>query len=376
MKQFKNLLILALGFSSMGCSKSSGYLPPPQTLKPVVVTPPKNFTSTDANTAYTAFNKYFYNPTAKLYYSSTTKSGLGAIWTQAIYWDLAMDVYQRTNDTAQLTKVTDMYAGAVAQYDNYNWNNNTTWFIYDDMMWWITALARANQLTGNAAYLQHAIDGFNHVWSGSYDPTAGGMFWDFQHSGKNACINYPTVIAAVRLYQITKDTSYLAKAKMIYAWSKTNLVNPTNGEVADHKIGDGAPGYQDYTYNQGTAIGAGVMLYKVTNDTTYLNDAKQYANYTMNNMCISGLLPAEGDFNEQGVMKSIFAQYIMMLINDGGQKQYLTWVQKNANTSWQNRDPARNLTYRDYSVVCPTGDIQSYEGSSGVTFMQLCPPAN
>ena len=379
MKNMMNTFLIALGFLSMSCNKSSGYMPPPQTLTPVKTTPatpPKNFTTADATTAYSAFNKYFYSSSAKLYYSSTAKNSLGAIWTQAIYWDLAMDVYQRTNDPAQMTMINNIYAGAVNQYDNYNWSNATDWFIYDDMMWWVTALARANQLTGNATYLQQSIAGFNHVWAGSYDPVDGGMFWDFQHSGKNACINYPTVIAAGRLYQITKDTTYLAKAKSIYAWAKTNLVNPANGEVADHKIGNGAPGYQDYTYNQGTAIGAAVMLYDVTKDASYITDATSYADYAKNNMCTNGLLPAEGDFNEQGVMKSIFAQYIMMLINDGGQKQYLTWVQQNANTGWQNRDAARNLTYRDYSVACPTGDIQSYEGSSVVTFMQICPPSN
>jgi predicted alpha-1,6-mannanase (GH76 family) len=375
MIQIKNFLLIAIGLFAVSCNKSSGYLPPAQNLKPVVTDTPKNFTLADATTAYQAFNTYFYNPSAKLYYSTTDKTDLGAIWTQAIYWDLAMDVYQRTNDPVQLTRITDMHTGAANQYDNYNWSNTTDWFIYDDMMWWVTALARANQITGNSLYLQESIAGFNHVWAGSYDPVDGGMFWDFQHSGKNACINYPTVIAAVRLYQITKDTSYLSKAKMIYAWAKTNLANPTNGEIADHKIGDGAPGYQDYTYNQGTAIGAAVMLYKITNDATYLADAKAYADYTKNSMCTNGLLPAEGDFNEQGVMKSIFAQYIMMLINDGGQTQYLSWVQQNANTGWQNRDPARNLTYRSYGVACPTGEIQSYEGSSVVTLMQVCPPS-
>jgi hypothetical protein len=94
----------------------------------------------------------------------------------------------------------------------------------------------------------------------------------------------------------------------------------------------------------------------------------------MNNMCNKGILPAEGDFNEQGVLKAIFAENIMLLINDAGQSQYLPWIQKNVNLGWQNRDASRNLTYRSYSVSCPTGDIQSYEASSIVTFMQVCPP--
>jgi predicted alpha-1,6-mannanase (GH76 family) len=218
-------------------------------------------------------------------------------------------MYERTKDRAQLAMINDIYQGNYNQYDGYNWDNTKTWFIYDDMMWWVIALARANQLTGNDVYLQKAISGFNRVWNGSYDSVNGGMFWDFKHSGKNACINYPTVIAAMRLYKITGDAAYLDKAKSIYRWAKANLFDAASGRVADHKIGNNPPGYEDYTYNQGTAIGAAVMLYKETKDKAYLADAKLAADYTRSKMSANGILPAEGDFNEQGILKAIFAQY-------------------------------------------------------------------
>src|ERR1035437_5962449 len=204
---------------------------------------PNGFNSGDATIAYKAFNDFFYSTPAKLYYSTTKQDKLAAIWTQAVYWDLAMDVYERNHKKSQLNFINDIYQGGYNQYDGYNWNNSTKWFIYDDMMWWIMALARAHEITGNQIYLQKAIEGFNHVWEGSYDKVDGGMFWDFKHSGKNACINYPTVIAAMRLYKITGDESYLTKAKSVYAWSRTNLFNSTNGRVADHKIKMDRPGY-------------------------------------------------------------------------------------------------------------------------------------
>ncbi|NNU34241.1 hypothetical protein HK413_08925 [Mucilaginibacter sp. S1162] len=80
--------------------------------------------------------------------------------------------------------------------------------------------ARANQLTGNATYLTTAQAGFDRVWNGSYDPVGGGMYWDFNHSGKNSCINFPTVIAAMRLYTITGNSAYLTKAQNIYTGPK------------------------------------------------------------------------------------------------------------------------------------------------------------
>lgn len=203
----------------------------------------------------------------------------------------------------------------------------------------------------------------------------GGMYWNFDHSGKNACINYPTVIAAMRLYHITGEEQYLDKAKEIYSWARKNLFQESTGRVADHKVGNDRPGYEDYTYNQGTAIGAAVMLYKQTGEQFYLDDAIAAADYTQNEMSNNeGILPAEGDWNEQGVLKAIFVRYMDMLIEDAGQEQYLPWLQKNAVTAWNNRDKSRTLMFRDYDVPCPTSDIQSFEASSAVGFMQVIPP--
>jgi predicted alpha-1,6-mannanase (GH76 family) len=373
----KSFIFVVLGACTAfwGCSKAKGVAPP--TINSDKDQPRIHTQSTPnddlADLAYSAFNTACFNPNTNLYYSTTNKDGIAAIWTQAIYWDMAMDVYKRTQTPTQLARVNDMYQGGFNQYDGYNWNNTTTWFIYDDMMWWVMALARANQITGNATYLQKAQSGFDRVWAGSYDPVSGGMFWDFNHSGKNSCINFPTVIAAMRLYSITGDNAYLTKAQSIYTWSKANLTNTTTGQVYDNKIGNNPPGGQAYTYNAGTAIGAAYALYKQSNNTAYLDDAKRYADYVKNNLCTNGILPAEGDFNEQGVMKAIFADYIMQLINEGQQTQYLSWIKDNITTGWLNRDKTRNLTYRNYAVACPTGYIQSYEASSLVTFMQLFP---
>lgn len=373
----KTIVAVAMGFATIAGFTCSEEKPNEgsKTISAAATTKAdSSFTLSDAERAYTQLNTYFYDTTRQLYYSNTLRDNVAAIWTQAIYWDLAMHVYERTDNAANKKRIEDIYQGNYRQYDGYNWNNHEVWFIWDDMMWWIAALARAHELTGNQTYLQKSKEGFAHVWEGSYDPAGGGMYWDFKKSGKNACINYPTVIAAMRLYKITGDTAYFKKAKSVYQWAKNNLFRATDGRVADHKIGNNPPGYEDYTYNQGTCIGAAVALYKETNDETYLNDAKLAANYTMNSMSTDGILPAEGDFNEQGILKSIFAHYIMQLVNDGRQEQYLPWIRQNINTGWQNRDRNRDLTHRDYANPCPTGVIQSYESSSIPTFMQVCDP--
>ena len=330
------------------------------------------FSAANATNAFNSFNANFYSTTDQLYYSTTEKKGMAAIWTQAVYWDIVMNAYQRTKDPNYLKMVNNIYEGGFKRYDGYNWNNTKVWFIYDDMMWWVISLTNAYQLTGNTAYLDKAKSGFQRIWIGSHDAEKGGMFWDFNHSGKNACINYPTVIAAMKLYAITKDPAYFTKAKDVYAWSKTNLFNSQTGRVADNKIGNNHPGYSDYTYNSGTCIGAAMLLYKATKSKDYLNEAKLCANYVKNTMCDSnGILPAEGNWNEQGVLKDILAQYLILLRPEDSQAVYTKWIDKNISSAWQNRDPDRGIMYRDYKIKCPKGIVQSYESSSAVAFMQL-----
>ncbi|WP_295768978.1 glycoside hydrolase family 76 protein [uncultured Mucilaginibacter sp.] len=368
------LFIVFASIHAASCSKGGDNVDNP---KPVPETKGEYYSTADATTAFNAFNTAYYSANDKLYYSTTERKDIGAIWTQAIYWDMAMHIYERTKDQTYYNLVTDMYDGGFKRYDGYNWDNTTTWFIYDDMMWWVISLARAYNITKNETYLTKAKAGFERVWNGSYDPIKGGMFWDFKHSGKNACINYPTAIAAMRLYQITKDEQYLNKAKSIYNWSRENLFDISNGRVADHKIGNNNPGYEDYTYNQGTCIGAAVMLYEVTKEQKYLDDANLAARYTQQRMSDSqGILPAEGDYNEQGVLKAIFAQYLAQLAKVYPEGNYDKWAVMNANYAWNNRDLARNIMHRNYKVPCPKGVVQSYESSSAVAFMQLFTPVS
>jgi hypothetical protein len=97
MNKIRCFLTIAVVLISVSCGKSNtpgvGPGDPP-------VLPPVSFTSKDATAAFNTFNKYFYSTTDKLYYSNTEKKDIGAIWTQAVYWDLIMDIYKRTGDAA------------------------------------------------------------------------------------------------------------------------------------------------------------------------------------------------------------------------------------------------------------------------------------
>lgn len=351
------IIIVALGLSLTSCGKED-----------------------TATIAYDAFNTTFYDKEFGVYYATTEKKGRAAIWTQAIYWDMAMDAWKRTGDERYRTLITDIYDGAGRQYAGYDWAVTKEWFIYDDIMWWVISFARAYQVTGEERYLNHSISGFDRVWSGlpgvdngSYDPERGGMFWGWKpdQRGKTACINYPTVIAAVLLYNITKDREYLDRAINVYDWSRKNLFDTKLGRIGDHQVPGNPTNWTTNLYNQATCIGSGVMLYEATGEDFYLQDAILAAEYTREHMSTSaGALQFKNGI-EQGIYTAIFAQYMALLINNCDQKQFLPWMQYNITTAWKNRDAKRNLTHKNIEEPCPTGKLEVYDASACPALMQL-----
>lgn len=345
----------------------------------------KTFTKKEADTAFDSFHNHYYNTRSGVYQTSIQNSKRAAIWTQAIFWDIAMNAYKRTGYNRYRKTIDDIFEGAAKEYDNYNWDNDKEWFIYDDIMWWVISLARAHEITGDKKYLELSESGFDRVWNGSrivgddgsYDKEKGGMRWGWephQRNGKMACINFPTVIGAMTLHNITGKQSYFDKAAEIYDWARNTLFDPIRGRIADHKNDRGRnPDWTTHLYNQASFIGAGVMLYNKTGEKKYLDDAVLAANYVRDSMCDeNGLLPFENGI-EQGIYCAIFAQYIIRLIEDGQQTQYLSWMHENIKAAWNNRDRNRTLTFKNFSQPCPSGDIEVYDASGCVALMQVMP---
>lgn len=339
------------------------------------------------------------------------KRSLAAIWIQAIYWDMAMNRFLQTKSQSDRRLVDSLYEGNYKYYSNFDFHNddpNTGWFIYDDIMWWTGALSRAysyfrSEKEAVSRYLKYAESSYRRVLfgsaqvgdPGSWDRQHGGMFWNWskpsqadwsrRDNGKAACINFPTVIAATTLFRMTSQKEYLAQAREIYDWAKSNLVR-ADGYVYD--MYHARPGGHDNLYNSGTAIGAAVSLYQLTKDIKYLNDAILVADYVKNIKCATteGFLPVcYGE--EQSVYAAIFIQYISLLIRDCGQYQYLPWLRYNINAGWAHRN-RYNITCPDFRVKAgdnmtwafsengreKTRTITSYDASAIPAMMLLVPP--
>ena len=148
---------------------------------------------------------------------------------------------------------------------------------YDDMEWLALAWLRAYNATGEEKYKEAALLLWEDIKTGWNEEQGGGIAWRKpQLDYKNTPANAPAVILAARLYKQFGKAEDLAWAKKIYDWQKANLVDPDTGFVWDGKNreGDGKIDKSwEFSYCQGVYIGAGVALYQVTGDKSYLADA-------------------------------------------------------------------------------------------------------
>ena len=393
--------------------------------------------------AYDDFNEVFLDKKRNIYMADTKQpsadhrgngyrdgdeSGCAAaIWCQAIMYDMVVNAYNRAQEEQDATRMEKyktlhdaIYKGEKAHYVNFDFHNpntNNGWFVYDDIMWWTCALARAYETFNVLDYLNYSEKSFCRVWygsskvgdDGSYaDPArfegkyGGGMFWEWQPIEKakphqpgdfrSACINFPTVIAACLLHRLvpegrTAPTAtrpvrqtkewYLEKAKEIYAWADATLVN-SNGRVADG-IHGGGPEFTDHLYNQATYIGASCLLYQLTQDINYLTKALKGADYVVNNMCgNTDILKYESGY-EQGIYAAIYAQYIKLLVYDCGLSEgtantYLEHIKKNIQRAFVAMDKTRGIQIGNFARNTKESDVVESYGASGMPALMLMFP--
>ena len=93
---------------------------------------------------------------------------------------------------------------------------------------------------------------------------------------RNTVTTAPAAELGALLYQQTHNVAYLQFAEKAYEWVRRCLQQPVN-LYADH-IGDrGVIEHRLWSYNQGTMIGAGTLLYQATGNSGYLYEARQTA---------------------------------------------------------------------------------------------------
>lgn len=295
-------------------------------------------------------------------------SGEG-FWTTAEIFEIIIDAYNRYGSAHHRDMINQIYNGFVADYGT-NWS----WNMYnDDIMWMVLACVRAYLATGNTTYLNQAKNHFDIVYSRAWSShLGGGLWWTTENYTKNSCINGPAAIAACYLAKLTGDSSYATKAANIYSWQRANLYEPATGKVYDSYDIYGNKNTWSSTYNQGTFIGAALMLYDYYGNSTYLNDAIKAADYTMNNMYSGGVMNNEEVGGDLPGFKGIFMRYIRKLIIDHNQTQYIPWLQKNAAVAWNNRN-TQGLIMTQWATRTRETSYSAWSCSAAVSLLINCP---
>ena len=257
----------------------------------------------------------------------------GGYWWAAHGVDNYVDRYNRTQQSAVLTKLTHLVNGTRIRNGNTLINH-----FYDDMEWMALALLRACDANTNLnhQYMTQVKTLFNDIVKGWDDVDGGGIHWNKNINGdgatKNACSNCPAMILAARLYQHTQEQQYLDWAVRIYEYMRDHCRFP-DGVMKDtpqnnnHEV--------TFSYNQGTWVGGLLELYKITGEEHYRQTATELMDLLLFGKWYSpkGIMNERQNYNQDdgGLFKGIFIRYLAQWILSGRldtdhQVRYTKWL--------------------------------------------------
>jgi hypothetical protein len=218
---------------------------------------------------------------------------------------------------------------------------------YDDNAWVGLDFLQEYSLIQQRSDLTRAEDVFHFVVSG-WDASTnvacpGGVFWeDVANSPRNTISNAPNAEVGLEIYQATHDAYYLRWAARMYDWVRGCLMN-SNGMYYDHLDDSGSVETSLWSYNQGTMIGAGVLLYRITGDRTYLKQAEQTAAASVSYYGSDGNL-----YHQPDVFNAIFFRNLFALGKINHDPSYARLAAVYADTAWlQNRQSTGLFTDPD-----------------------------
>jgi len=219
-------------------------------------------------------------------------------------------------------------------------------FFYDDNEWVGLFDVQRFLMTGDRTALTRAKQIFELVKSG-WDTDAshaapGGVFWTqatWSHD-RNTVSNMPGAELGLRLYQLTRQPSYLDWSRRMYDWTNTYLLSPDN-LYWDHLDLTGTIEKTFWSYNQGVPVGVNVLLYQTTHNKVYLQRAQQIAAAAYTYYVTGGRLDAQPPF-----FNSIFFKNLLLLESVTGGHEYRDAMSAYADRMWSTKRDAGTGLFR------------------------------
>ena len=171
----------------------------------------------------------------------------------------------------------------------------------------------------------------------------GGVPWEkiTVNGDRNTVSNATGAELGAQLYLRTGQASFLQEAEAMYNWVRSCLVQP-NGLYGDHIDSAGEIDPTEWTYNQGTMIGAGVMLYQATHQAVFLQQAEATGLAALSTYSLATMADQPVSFN------AIYVRNLLLLGAASGNPVFGRFAQYFANDAWHNvRDFDNNLFLAD-----------------------------
>ncbi|MFG1606953.1 glycoside hydrolase family 76 protein [Actinoplanes sp. NPDC049265] len=333
--------------------------------------------SANTDAALTALNNAFLvsNGNQRYYKESLGKTDKDYFWRQALDIQAVEDVYESTGraETRDLIgRLLDTFLqqnqGNGGLYD-WNWNQ-----FNDDLLWAGLAFVRGYRITGNATYLSQAQYAFNRAYDRGWDTAlGGGLWWSIEKTKKSALSNSPAVILGSLIYEAGGNRAYLDKARAIYDWTWSRLLDRNTGGVHEQMNADGSLEPGQTVYSAGAFVGAAQAMYRDYRGQSLFDDAKRTTDFVIRERTTNGIMT---NGQREGTWQSEFARGMGEFVRQNNLwAQYYTFMKRNADAAWNVRRTDLNLTWNRWDAQTPRDDTRAVE-TIGAVIMQAVTPAS
>jgi hypothetical protein len=236
-----------------------------------------------ADATFRSMERYFYDARADDYRDVAGRPSGSHAWpfSQALAAHIAIAALPRLAPHAAVGARIALLERRFRRGATYSaWPGGAVYF--DDNEWLAQDLLRWSRVSGDVRARRRAAGVFaalTKAWdSSSTHPCAGGVFWTTARGNddRNTVSTANAAVVALRLYGATRASAYLAWSRRLLGWLDRCMLAP-NGLYWDHIDADGVVDETQWSYNQGSLVGALVLLYKATNDPLALARAELVA---------------------------------------------------------------------------------------------------
>ncbi|MDQ6834704.1 MAG: glycoside hydrolase family 76 protein [Actinomycetota bacterium] len=220
-------------------------------------------------------------PVARAFVATLDLAGAGGELTPGL--DLDREVIQHVAALEHYWDPSGPYPAYASDPPGVPWGGD---LYYDDNAWVGLGLVQLERMRAGAGHLPRARQLFDFAVGGWDDrpdvPSPGGVFWVQQGRGagrrnhdRNTVSNAPNAELGLHLRELTtresRDDGTYAQSERMYQWVRASLGCCPRGDPAglywDKIRADGSIDRALWSYNQGSMIGAGVLLERLAPDS-------------------------------------------------------------------------------------------------------------